>query len=229
MASMLSLDRAWDWLKKGKGVYKATVWALVVLPTAAFTVMTYITAVAAQIPLPYLITATVVTFAASLVLINQVRMLFGVPVVVAREPEYAYGMGYGGLYLAADESNTEAFLQLGVNLSNCSGLPMAFRVVRIHVSLADRIIPSPSFDNTGGLLSPGITNVFKHAAFPKASLSEFIGKRTRGELEIQVMYGHPEKPPARTLVVKTALWLNLAEGKFTVVENTLTHLDIPVS
>lgn len=225
MSPMRSLDSTWAWFRGVKGLYGAVAWILGVGVPAAVSVTTFVTALRADLPLPYIITAAVVTLAAALTIVNQFRAFLGIPFLVTRDPDYSYGLGYGGVYMGVDEGNPDATIQLGVHITNCVGLPMRYAVERFHVSLGNRIVQFPQFVNNGGLLSAGSAHAYKYAPFPEATIKDFLGKRTAGEIEIHIVYGHPEHRIARRLSLKTAVWLNLTPGKFTLAENIMGVAD----
>lgn len=104
---------------------------------------------------------------------------------------------------------------------------MRYQVERFTVSLKDRVVANPTFANTGGVMPSGALRTYRHSAFPRASISEFIGTQQSGLLELVLVYGHPERAPVRKLTLKLAIHVKLITDKHAGDDVILEERDEP--
>lgn len=187
-----------------------SIWNIGVLlfgPVVAF--MTFMEAITHDIPLAYVITSTVLSFAGSVWLINQLAMLFGRPVIIKGVEDYSYGLGYNGVGIAFDPNNESSSLQIVVFLSNACRQPLRYKVERFDVVVGDRAITEKKYANEGGVLPLVGTRQYRYPSFKKETIKDLIGKRAEGSIEIHIIYGGTEGEFVRRMKMKIGITISL--------------------
>jgi hypothetical protein len=144
-------------------------------------------------------------------------------VKVQIEPSYGYSLAYEGLGIAFEEDNEEAALQLGLNLRNVGSGPLRYKFERFDVIVENRTI-GRNVPLSGGFIPRAAARVYKHPAFRKQDIKDFIGTTANGFVEISVVYGNPELPPVRRLKMKIDVYMRLSTG-FSIADNIVDESD----
>jgi hypothetical protein len=164
-------------------------------------------------PLPPVIIALIAltAFAATIWSINGIIWFArrNTPIETSPSHYYGYGLAYLGVHLGFDQGNEEAMVQIGVNLANAAAHPIKYKVERFDVIVGNRTIAKPIYLNEGGIIPRGASRTYRYPSFSKIDISEFLGKRLQGSIELAIAYGHPDESPVRRLKMKIEIWLRL--------------------
>lgn len=175
--------------------------------------MTFIQGLTDAIPLSVIITLAMLALASCAVLFNQLAIIAGVPITVSMPDDYAHGLGLGNLWLGYEPTNEAECLQLGITLHNATPKPMLYAVKRFDASVSDRIVPAEDRISGGGLIKATRSVIFKQASFKRAAIADFFGTKQSGLIELEVLYGHPDRAPSRRYHATLLLTLSLKEDR----------------
>lgn len=200
---------------------------LVAFPAVVATV-TAMYAMAENVPRSQLLTMAVVTLAATLLCLNQFRILIGVPVTVKTSKNFAYGLGYVGVGVAYEPSNLDAALQINVVLSNNSRSTLKYRVERMHVVVGTTTLPHKIYANEGGLIPLRMQRVYRDSSFSLAQIQSMIGAgKQSGTVEMEIVYGPVVDDLVRKMRLKLSISVEITSDKATIVDMILLEGDEP--
>jgi hypothetical protein len=174
---------------------------------------TFVAGLSHDLPLAYVIAATTVAFAAAITAINQLGILFDLPLVVSPVEKFDYGLVYDGTSTAFDHNNENVALQLAISLFNATPWPMKYDVKRFDLVVDNRTPADATWLNTGGYISPHSRRRFNGPSFPKERIKDCIGKTIEGTLEFEIHYGPANGETQRVLKMKLRLNLKLEPDK----------------
>jgi hypothetical protein len=190
--------------------------------------MTFIQGLSDEIPLSVIIALAMLALASCAVLLNQLAVIAGFPVTVTMPDDYAHGVGVGHLWIALEPDNDVACFQLGVELINATPRPMRYLVKRFDITIKDRVTPVDGRVTGGGLLKAAARLVYRQTSFTKEAIGPFIGTKQPGLIEMEILYGHPDRPPSRRYSTKLALTTALVVGGPSATYSFLEETDEPI-
>jgi hypothetical protein len=88
--------------------------------------------------------------------------------------------------ILVNEATNVAALQIAIILRNAGNVLAHFKMKSISITLGDRRIDNPVFNNSGGSIFPGSTTKFKYDTFHNFDLSAVP---VSGEVRFQIEYG----------------------------------------
>jgi len=142
--------------------------------------------------------------------------------------DYSYGLTFAGVHPNYRPDQKDAALQFSILFVNHS-LPGAiqYRLERFDVQLGTRALPRLRHQ-LGGSLPRGSTKGSRNVPFTYDDIKEFIGWDASGTVSFAVVYGHPEREPARRFEMEIEIQLSLQEdGRFGYVDTIISERDVP--
>lgn len=103
--------------------------------------------------------------------------------------DYSYGLALEDIHVGLEG---QEILQLGIKLKNTSGMPLKYCVKNIFMRIGDRVVPFPSFLNSGTVISTGMSSTYFYPPFINKEVVSSLDKKQRGTIEYTIEYGHPE-------------------------------------
>ncbi len=204
------------------------IWHALQLASApVFATMAFVTALAENLPLSFVIAISMVVFGAAVCTINQLGILFGRPLSVRSEEDYSYGISYVGAVIALDKANRDATLQIGLKITNTSRAAIRYKVERFEVVVGSRTIGQKTYLSDGGLLPLMSARTYNYPAFKYDDIAEYLENRTTGTIEVHITYGHPDHAPVRRLKLKLDISLRL-DSDFALADTIREEIDEPI-
>jgi hypothetical protein len=125
--------------------------------------------------------------------------------------DYRYGLTFDGIIAAYDPSSEDSALLFALQVHNYSMGPMLYEVMTFDVLIEDRTLPRLKKGELKGYMPRGGAKVSGRVPFKKETISAFSGRTVKAVIDITIVYGHPERPPERQLVLKIDATLTFTE------------------
>ena len=124
---------------------------------------------------------------------------------------------------AIAEPAAESTVQVGVILRNFGTLVLSYQVESMRVEIEGRTLANPQFDNRGSeTVPPGSAANFYYPSIGGMDVT----RNLNGELEIELLYGHPDLGMARRLYERRSFMLLVLVGQTYISHAQWTTLEM---
>ena len=209
---MHKLQRFWYWFSRVSFVVK--IWhAVQVSVPLAVAISTAINAFADDLPLAQTMAFTALALGGTLLCVTQLRQLLDIPIAVNGAGQLDYGLAYTGVTVGYHPMHAEAALQVILELSNGSRMPIRYKVERFDLVIGNTTLShKKNIFNTGTFIPLGGRRVYRDSPFSQAEINGLVGGSHTGTLEAHFLYGTADGEMSRRYKLKLHLTINLMSG-----------------
>jgi hypothetical protein len=149
------------------------------------------------------------------------------PRLIRTQQDFDYGLLLEGCVPYYAPTNTEAALQLGVQLHNFTGGSLRFRIEKFEMNIEGNALPHR--ESVDSFIPRGGTKIYKMAPYAQSDLKGYQNRAVTGSIKLSISYGHPDRQPVRRLTTTLELHLDFTQSvSLGYAESTREETDEPI-
>lgn len=146
---------------------------------------------------------------------------------VVVDHDFSHGLWMESVSMGFEQDNEPACLQLTINVRNVSQVPLWFKMEKFDVIVANRAIGRKTLPDITVRVPRVAVRGFRHPAFKRDDLREFIGQTVEGSIEFSMLYGRIGQPFTRRLRTRLDTELRLTD-KPSYGDSIVEEIDEPI-